>query len=175
MGACSAAGENRGSALPPSGAMSLRSFIVRRCLQSCLEATGLRVVNLPLVVDAREHVEPAVRLDAGYLVVDRRAFAWITFPRLAAGGHGAAPCHTTGFATLSGALRAICAERIGVAGRAAIPGPKRAVELRRAGRWQEVLEASERVEAPMRAKLERWLRGWHFALYRGALRLFKRF
>ena len=153
--------------------MSLRSFIVRRCLQSCLKAAGLRVVNLPLVVDAREHVEPAVRLDAGYLVVDRRAFAWITFPRT--GGNGAAPCHTVGFATLSGVLRSICAERIGVAGRAAIPGPKRALELRRAGRWQEVLDASERVEAPMRARLEAWLRGWHFALYRAALRVFKRF
>ena len=46
------------------------------------------MVNLPLVVDALEHVEPAVRLDAGYLVVDRRAFAWITFPR--AVDHGAA-------------------------------------------------------------------------------------
>ena len=153
--------------------MSLRSFIVRRCLQSCLEATGLKVVNLPLVVDARAHVEPAVRLDAGYLVVDRRAFALIQFPR--SGDSASAPCHTTGFATLSGALRSICAERIGVAGRAAIPGPKRAVELRRAGRWHEVLEASERVEAPMRAQLERWLRGWRFALYRAALHVFKRF
>ena len=153
--------------------MSLRSFIVRRCLQSCLEATGLRVVNLPLVIDARAHIEPVVRLDAGYLLVDRRAFALIHFPRT--GDSASAPCRTVGFATLSGVLRAVCAERIGVAGRAAIPGPKRAVELRRAGRWHEVLEASERVEAPMRAKLERWLRGWHFALYRGALRLFKRF
>ena len=152
--------------------MSLRSFIVRRCLQSCLKAAGLRVVNLPLVVDARAHVEPAVRLDAGYLVVDRRAFAWITFPR--AVDNGAAHGHTAGFATLSGVLRSICAERIGVAGRAAIPGPKRALELRRAGRWQEVLEASELVEAPMRAKLEAWLRGWHFALYRAALRTFMR-
>ena len=153
--------------------MPLRSFIVRRCLQSCLKATGLRVVNLPLVVDARAHVEPAVRLDAGYLVVDRRAFALIHFPRN--GDSAAAPCHTTGFATLSGVLRAICAERIGVAGRAAIPGPRRAVELRRAGRWQEVLDASELVEAPMRARLEAWLHGWHFALYRAALRAFKRF
>ena len=153
--------------------MSLRSFIVRRCLQSCLKAAGLRVVNLPLVVDAREHVEPAVRLDAGYLVVDRRAFAWITFPR--AVDAGAAACHTVGFATLSGVLRSICAERIGVAGRAAIPGPKRALELRRAGRWQEVLDASELVEAPMRAQLDAWLRSWHFALYRAALRVFKRF
>jgi hypothetical protein len=152
--------------------MSLRSFIVRRCLQSCLKATGLRLVNLPLVVDAREHVEPAMRLDAGYLVVDRRAFARITFA--AANGHGAAPCHTTGFATLSGVLRAICAERIGVAGRAAIPGPKRALELRRAGRWQEVLEASEVVEAPMRGRLEAWLHGWRFALYRASLRAFMR-
>jgi hypothetical protein len=153
--------------------MSLRSLIVRRCLKSCLRATGLRVVNLPLVVDAREHVEPAVRLDAGYLVVDRRAFARITFPRAGAGD--AAPSHTVGFATLAGVLRAICTERIGVAGRAAIPGPKRAIELRRAGRWQEVLEASEQVEAPMRARLEAWLRGWRFALYRTALRLLKRF
>jgi hypothetical protein len=153
--------------------MSLRSLIVRRCLRSCLQATGLRVVNLPLVVDAREHVEPAVRLDAGYLVVDRRAFARITFPR--AGEGDAAPSHTVGFATLAGVLRAICTERIGVAGRAAIPGPKRAIELRRAGRWQEVLDASEQVEAPMRARLEAWLRGWRFALYRTALRLFKRF
>ena len=62
-------------------------------------------------------------------------------------------------------LRAICAERIGVAGRAAIPGPKRALELRKAGRWQEVLDASEQVEAPMRARLDAWLRGWRFALY----------
>ena len=153
--------------------MSLRSLIVRRCLQSCLEAVGLRVVNLPHVVDARYHVEPPVPLDAGYLVVDRRAFALITFGRGAESD--AAPVRTVGFATLSGALRAICAERIGVAGRAAIPGPKRAVELRRAGRWQEVLEASERVEAPMRAALDAWLRGWRFRLYRFALRAFKRF
>ena len=153
--------------------MSLRSFIVRRCLQSCMKAAGLRVVNLPHVVDARQHVEPAVPLDAGYLVVDRRAFALITFMRGAEGD--AAPSRTVGFATLSGALRAICAERIGVAGRAAIPGPKRAVELRRAGRWQEVLGASERVEAPMRAGLEAWLRSWRFRLYRLALRAFKRF
>ncbi|MFL6695672.1 MAG: hypothetical protein ACJ8GJ_00810 [Vitreoscilla sp.] len=152
--------------------MSLRSFIVRRCLQSCLRAAGLRVVNLPLVVDARRHVEPAVPLDAGYLVVDRRAFAWITFAR--APGKGAARGHTTGFATLSGVLRAICAERIGVAGRAAIPGPKRALELRRAGRWQEVLDASELVEAPMRAQLDAWLRSWRFASYRAALRVFMR-
>ena len=152
--------------------MSLRSLIVRRCLQSCLEAVGLRVVNLPHVVDARHHVEPPVPLDAGYLVVDRRAFALITFGRGAESD--AAPVRTVGFATLSGALRAICAERIGVAGRAAIPGPKRAVELRRAGRWQEVLEASERVEAPMRAALDAWLRGWRFRLYRFALRAFKR-
>ena len=153
--------------------MSLRSFIVRRCLQSCLEATGLRVVNLPHVVDARRHVDPPVRLDAGYLVVDRRAFALITFPRPADGS--AAASHTAGFATLSGVLRAICAERIGLAGRAAIPGPKRALELRKAGRWQEVLDASEHVEAPMRGRLDAWLRGWHFAAYRGALRAFKRF
>ncbi len=153
--------------------MSLRSLIVRRCLQSCLEATGLRVVNLPHVVDARRHVDPPVRLDAGYLVVDRRAFALITFPRTADGG--AAPAHTIGFATLSDVLRALCAERIGVAGRAAIPGPRRAVELRKAGRWHEVLEASEQVEAPMRARLEAWLHGWRFGAYRVALRLFKRF
>jgi len=125
------------------------------------------------VVDARAHIEPALPLDAGYLVVDRRAFAWITFAR--ANGNGAATRHTTGFATLSGALRAICAERIGLAGRAAIPGPRRALELRRAGRWQEVLDASEVVEAPMRARLEAWLRGWRFALYRTALRAFMRF
>lgn len=154
--------------------MSLRSFIVRRCLQSCLKATGLRVVNLPHVVDARHHVVPPVRLDAGYLVVDRRAFAWITFSRTA-DDEAIAPCHTVGFATLSGVLRAICAERIGVAGRAAIPGPRRAVELRKAGRWHEVLEASERVEAPMRARLDRWLRGAQFGLYKACLRLFKRF
>ena len=153
--------------------MSLRSLIVRRCLQSCVKATGLRVVNLPHVVDARRHVEPPVRLDAGYLVVDRRAFALITFPRAADGG--AAPCHTVGFAKLSGVLRAICMERIGLAGRAAIPGPKRALELRRAGRWQDVLDASERVEAPMRAALETWLRGWRFRAYRTALRILKRF
>jgi hypothetical protein len=153
--------------------MSLRSFIVRRCLQSCLRATGLRLVNLPRVVDARSHVEPAAHLDAGYLVVDRRAFARITYTRATDGA--ATPPHTIGFATLSGALRSICAERIGVAGRAAIPGPKRAVELRRAGRWHEVLEASERVEAPMRARLDAWLRGWRFAFYRGALRTLMRF
>ena len=161
---------------PPSrllAPMSLRSLIVRRCLQSCMKATGLRVVNLPHVVDARRHVEPPVRLDAGYLVVDRRAFALITFPRTADGG--AAPSHTLGFAKLSGVLRAICMERVGVAGRAAIPGPKRALELRRAGRWQEVLDASERVEAPMRAALETWLRGWRFKAYRTALRVLKRF
>ena len=161
---------------PPSrllAPMSLRSLIVRRCLQSCMKATGLRVVNLPHVVDARRHVEPPVRLDAGYLVVDRRAFALITFPRAADGA--AAPSHTTGFAKLSGVLRAICMERIGVAGRAAIPGPKRALELRRAGRWQEVLDASERVEAPMRAALETWLRGWRFRAYRTALSALKRF
>ena len=162
--------------VPPSvrlASMSLRSFIVRRCLQSCLKATGLRVVNLPHVVDARQHVEPPVRLDAGYLVVDRRAYALITFPRAA--DDGAAPSRTVGFATLAGVLRSICAERIGVAGRAAIPGPKRAVELRRAGRWQEVLDASEQVEAPMRARLEAWLHGWRFKLYLAALRVFKRF
>ena len=153
--------------------MSLRSFIVRRCLQSCLEAAGLRIVNLPLVVDARRHVQPPVPLDAGYLVVDRRAYAYITFPR--ATGADAVPSHTIGFATLSGALRAICAERIGVAGRSAIPGPKRAVELRRAGRWQEVLDASELVEAPMRARLDAWLRGGRFTVYRLALGLLKRF
>jgi hypothetical protein len=156
--------------------MSLRSFIVRRCLRSCLEATGLRPVNLPLVIDARSLVTPVVRLDAGYLVVDRRAFALITFRRAGDVADGVATIpHTTGFATLSGALRAICAERIGVAGRAAIPGPKRAIELRRAGRWQDVLEASERVEAPMHARLNGWLRGWRFALYRIALRAFMRF
>ena len=153
--------------------MSLRSFIVRRCLQSCLQATGLRLVNLPHVVDAREHVEPPVPLDAGYLVVDRRAFALITFSGAADGR--VSPSHTTGYATLSGALRSICAERIGVVGRAAIPGPKRAVELRRAGRWQEVLDASEAVEAPMRTRLEAWLCGWRFRSYRSALRLLKRF
>ena len=153
--------------------MSLRSFIVRRCLQSCLQATGLRIVNLPLIIDARRHVQPPVPLDAGYLVVDRRAFAYITFPR--ANGDDAVPVRTIGFATLSGALRAICAERIGVAGRAAIPGPKRALELRRAGRWQEVLEASEHVEAPMRARLDGWLRSWRFATWRTALTLLKRF
>jgi hypothetical protein len=155
--------------------MSLRSFIVRRCLHACLEATGLRPVNLPLVIDARELVTRAVRLDAGYLVVDRRAFARITFRRAADATDGIATVpHTTGFATLSGVLRSICAERIGLAGRAAIPGPKRAIELRRAGRWQDVLEASERVEAPMRARLDAWLRGWRFALYRVALRAFMR-
>jgi len=152
--------------------MSLRSFIVRHCLQSCLKAVGLRVVNLPHVVDARVHAEPVVRLDAGYLVVDRRAFALITFPRAA---DGVAHSHTAGFATLSGVLRAICAERIGLAGRAAIPGPKKALDLRKAGRWQEVLDASEQVEAPMRRRLEAWLHGWRFAAYRAALRVFKRF
>lgn len=153
--------------------MSLRSFIVRRCLRSCVEATGLRAVNLPHVVDARQHVDPPVRLDAGYLLVDRHAFARITFARTS--DANSAPAHTTGYATLSGALRAICAERIGVAGRAAIPGPKRAVELRREGRWHQVLEASERVEAPMRARLDAWLRGGRFRAYRAALGLLKRF
>ena len=153
--------------------MSLRSAIVRRCLQSCLKATGLRVVNLPHVADARRHVDPPVRLDAGYLVVDRRAFARITFPRN--GDAATAAPHTTGYATLGGVLRALCMERIGLAGRAAMPGPKRAVELRKAGRWHEVLAASEQVEAPMRANLERWLRGWQFRLYRVALAAFKRF
>ena len=153
--------------------MSLRSLIARRCLQSCLKATGLRAVNLPHVLDAREHVKPLVRLDAGYLVIDRHAFARITFPRTAEGD--ASPPHTTGFASFAGVLRAVCTERIGLAGRAAIPGPKRAIELRRAGRWNEVLEASEQVEAPMRRRLDAWLRGWHFRLYRVALRVFKRF
>ena len=152
--------------------MSLRCFIVRRCLQSCLEAAGLRAVNLPHIVDARQHVDPPVRLDAGYLVVDRRAFARITFPPSADGG--SVSRHTTGFATLSGVLRSICLERIGLAGRAAIPGPKRALELRRAGRWNEVLAASEQVEAPMRSSLERWLRSGRFAAWRVALRLFMR-
>jgi hypothetical protein len=153
--------------------MSLRSFIVRRCLQSCLKATGLRPVNLPHVIDARQHVVAPVPLDAGYLVVDRRAFALITFSRTADGD--ATPSHTTGFASLSGVLRAICAARIGVAGRAAIPGPRRAVELRRAGRWQEVLDASELVEAPMRTRLDLWLHGWRFRSYRSALQALKRF
>jgi hypothetical protein len=153
--------------------MSLRSFIVRRCLRACLRATGLRVVNLPHVVDARRHVDPPVRLDAGYLVVDRRAFARITFSR--GSDDHITPSHTVGFATLSGVLRAICAERIGVAGRAAMPSPRRAVELRREGRWQEVLQASERVEAPMRARLDAWLGGWRFRGYRLALQLLKRF
>jgi len=31
------------------------------------------------------------------------------------------------------------------------------------------------VEAPMRARLEAWLRGWRFALFRTALQAFKRF
>jgi hypothetical protein len=153
--------------------MSLRSFIVRRCLRSCLETTGLRLVNLPHVVDARHHVDPPVRLEAGYLVVDRRAFALITFSR-SAEAHDVAT-HTSGFASLSGVLRAICMERIGMAGRSAIPGPKRAVELRRAGRWQEVLDASECVEAPMRARLDAWLHGWRFRTYRVALHVLKRF
>ncbi len=131
------------------------------------------MVNLPHVVDARHHVEPPVPLDAGYLVVDRRAFARITFPRAG----DVAPSHTVGFATLAGVLRAICTERIGVAGRAAIPGPKRAVELRRAGRWQEVLDASEQVEAPMRAAPGApWLHGWRFRrVPRTALRALMRF
>ena len=153
--------------------MSLRSTIVRRCLQSCVEATGLRAANLPHVVDARQHVDPPVRLDAGYLVVDRRAFAWITFSRTPDGAD--APFHTIGFATLAGVLRAICAERIGREGRAAMPGPKRAIELRKAGRWQEVLDASEQVEAPLRSRLEAWLHGWRFAWFRAALRVLKRF
>jgi hypothetical protein len=153
--------------------MSLRCVVVRRCLQSCLKAAGVRAVNLPQVVDARQHVDPPARLDAGYIVVDRRAFARITFPRAPDGSP--APSHTTGFATLEGVLRALCAERIGLAGRAAIPGPKRAVELRKAGRWQEVLDASEQVEAPMRVRLEAWLHGGRFAVYRAALGAFKRF
>lgn len=152
--------------------MSLRCFIVRRCLHASLQAAGLRAVNLPMVVDAREHVHPPVPLDAGYLVVDRRAFAHITFPRAdAAPGAG---MQTVGFASLSGVLRAICAERIGIAGRAAIPGPRRALELRREGRWSEVLEASERVEAPMRARLENWLRGWRYAYWHFMLQAVKR-
>ncbi|MFL6678469.1 MAG: hypothetical protein ACJ8IK_09010, partial [Burkholderiaceae bacterium] len=155
-----------------TASMSLRCFIVRRCLHASLEAAGLRAVNLPLVVDARQHVHPPVPLDAGYLVVDRRAFARITFPR--AEGEGAAAMQTVGFASLSGVLRAICAERIGLAGRAAMPGPRRALELRREGRWSEVLEASERVEAPMRARLDSWLRGWRFGVWRWALQAFKR-
>jgi hypothetical protein len=153
--------------------MSLRCVVVRHCLKSCLTAAGVRAVNLPHVVDARQHVDPPVPLDAGYLVVDRRAFAWITFVRKADGRSAIA--HTIGFATLEGVLRALCAERIGLAGRAAIPGPKRAVELRKAGRWHEVLAASEQVEAPMRVRLEAWLHGWRFALHRAALRAFKRF
>ena len=173
MVAGAAARQNGPLLIRLTASMSLRCFIVRRCLHASLQAAGLRAVNLPQVVDARRHVHPPVPLDAGYIVVDRRAFARITFPR--ADGSDAAAMQTVGFATLSGVLRAICAERIGVAGRAAIPGPKRALELRRAGRWQEVLDASERVEAPMRARLEAWLRGWHFALYRAALRVFKRF
>jgi hypothetical protein len=117
-------------------------------------------------------VHPPLPLDAGYLVVDRRAFAHITFSPSDAGA--AATMHTAGFASLSGMLRAICAERIGLAGRAAIPGPKRALELRRAGRWNEVLGASEQVEAPMRARLDGWLAGWRFAAWRLALGTFKR-
>jgi hypothetical protein len=164
------------AAIPSSpcfASMSLRCLVVRHCLQSCLTAAGVRVVNLPQVVDARRHVDPPLRVDAGYIVVDRRAFARITFARAPDGA--AAPSHTTGFATLEGVLRAFCAERIGLEGRAAMPGPKRAVELRKAGRWQEVLDASEQVEAPMRARLEGWLRGWRFATYRAALRVFKQF
>jgi len=159
--------------------MSLRCLIVRRCLHACLGATGLRAVNLPRVVDARRHVHPPAPLDAGYLVVDRRAFARITFAQADPGdgqhGDAGSAMHTIGFASLSGVLRSICTERIGLAGRAAIPGPRRALELRREGRWSEVLEASERVEAPMRARLGRWLRGWRFAAWRCALQVFKRF
>jgi len=167
-----AAGENGALLIRLPASMSLRCCIVRRCLHASLEAVGLRAVNLPLVVDARRHVHPPVPLDAGYLVVDRRAFARITFPR--ADGREAATMQTVGFASLSGVLRAICAERIGLAGRAAIPGPRRALELRREGRWSEVLEASERVEAPMRARLDAWLRSWRFATWRFALQAFKR-
>ena len=142
--------------------MSLRCFIVRRCLHASLEATGLRAVNLPRVVDARRHVHPPVPLDAGYLVVDRRAFARITFPR--ADGGEAATMQTIGFASLSGVLRAICAERIGLAGRAAIPGPRRALELRREGeskplafialRQRIASGVSELVETCRRARTE---------------------
>jgi len=172
MAGRSAARQNGLLLIRLTASMSLRCFIVRRCLHASLEATGLRAVNLPLVVDARRHVHPPVPLDAGYLVVDRRAFARITFPR--ANGGDATAMQTVGFASLSGVLRAICSERIGLAGRAAIPGPKRALELRREGRWSEVLEASERVEAPMRRRLDSWLRGWRFAAWRFALRAFKR-
>lgn len=172
MAARTAAGQNGSLPTRLPASMSLRCFIVRRCLHASLEATGLRAVNLPRVVDARRHVHPPVPLDAGYLVVDRRAYARITFPRADSGDAGA--MQTVGFASLSGVLRAICAERIGLAGRAAIPGPKRALELRREGRWSEVLAASERVEAPMRARLEAWLRGWRFATWRCALQAFKR-
>ena len=119
-------------------------------------------------------VEPPVRLDAGYLVVDRRAFALHHVPaRHRRRRRGVA--HTSGFASLSGVLRAICAERIGVAGRAAIPGPKRALELRKAGRWQEVLDGQRAGGgADARRARDRWLRGWRFKTFRFALRTLKR-
>ena len=150
--------------------MSLRSAVVHRCLRACLEAVGLRLVNLPRVVDARVFVEPTKRIDAVCIVVDRPAIFMITYradsdPREPLG-------QGIRFESLEAVLRAVCAERIGLAGRAGMPGPKRAVELMKAGRWQEVLDASERVEAPMRARLEAWLGSWRFALYRAALRIF---
>jgi hypothetical protein len=149
--------------------MSLRSAVVRHALRACLKATGLRLVNLPEVIDARDYVEPTTPIDAVHIVVDRLSIFVITYSADAAphrpSGRG------TSFDSLAAALRAVATERIGLAGRAAIPSPKRAVELRKAGRWQEVLTASERVEAPMQARLGAWLRSWRFALFKAGLRL----
>jgi hypothetical protein len=150
--------------------MSLRSAVVLHGLRACLDAVGLRLVHLPQVVDARVYAEPTKRIDAVFIVVDRRAIFMITYR---ADSDAREPLgQGIRFDSLEALLRAVCAERIGLAGRAGMPGPKRAVELMKAGRWQEVLDASERVEAPMRARLEAWLGSWRFALFRAALRVF---
>jgi hypothetical protein len=140
--------------------LSLRVVVVRHGLRACLKAVGLRLVNLPEVVDARHYVEPTKRVDAEVVVVDRKAIFVIRYRADAPAGE---PLGTgIRFETLGAAMRSICAERI---------GPKRAVELMKAGRWQEVLEASEQVEAPLRARLDAWLRGGHYAILKGALRI----
>jgi hypothetical protein len=149
--------------------MSLRCSVVRRCLRACLHALGLRPVNLPEVIDARAGLAGGHRPDAGCLLVERRAIVRVTFPHRP--DLRETEPRVTRFPDLESALRALCAERIGLAGRAAMPGPKRALELRRQGRWQEVLGASEQVEAPLRARLDRWLRGPRFRVMRLVLRV----
>ncbi len=149
--------------------MSLRCTVVRRCLLACLRGVGLRAVNLPEVADARIVLDERHRPDAGYLLVDGRSIVRITFVHRPSAAEP--EWQAVRLPDLESALRVVCAERIGVAGRAAIPGPKRALQLRREGRWHEVLEASERVEAPLRGRLERWLRGPRFAASRLLLRL----